>query len=204
MDRPEPKERGEPKPTGWQKLVTLLQEETGQIYPRLIALNAAANLLPKHRAGLTRARLYSVAGFRIGEGTRIAAAPRINGGPDLFSNLIVGRDCLIDAECILDVSEKVTLGDRVTLSPGVMILTSTHELDIREHRAGPVQLSPVTVGDGVWLGARCIILPGVNIGAGAIVNAGSVVNKDVTANTRVGGTPAVQLEVLNSDESPAS
>lgn len=197
-------DRTEPKYTRWQKVLNLLHEETSGIHPRLIALNAAANLLPIHHAGLSRARLYALAGFRIGEGTRIASAPRINGGPNLFSNLIVGRGCIIDAECIIDVSERVSIGDNVTLGPGVMILTSTHELDIREHRAGPVQLSPVTVGDGVWLGARCIILPGVNIGAGAIVNPGSVVNKDVAANTRVGGTPAVQLEVLNGDQGPAS
>ena len=204
MDREAPKSRDEPKPTGWQKIVTLLHEETSGIHPRLIALTAAAKLLPKHHAGLTRARLYAMAGFRIGEGTRIAAAPRINGGPDLFSNLTVGKNCIIDAECILDVSEKVTLGDRVTLSPGVMILTSTHELDIREHRAGPVQLSPVNIGEGTWLGARCIILPGVSIGVGVIVNPGAVVNKDVAANTRVGGTPAVQLEVLNGNDGSAS
>jgi len=197
-------DRTEPKFTRWQKVLNLVDEETSGIHPRLIALNVAANLLPKHQAGLTRARLYALAGFRIGEGTRIAAAPRINGGPTLFANLVVGRQCIIDAECVLDVSEKVTLGERVTLSPGVMILTSTHELDIREHRAGPVQLSPVSIGDGAWLGARCIILPGVTIGAGVIVNPGSVVNKDVASNTRVGGTPAVQLEVLNGNESSPS
>jgi maltose O-acetyltransferase len=77
-----------------------------------------------------------------------------------------------------------------------MILTSTHELDIREHRAGAVQRSPVVIGDGAWLGARCVILPGVTVGAGSIVNPGAVVNKDVAAHTRVGGMPAMQLEVL--------
>jgi maltose O-acetyltransferase len=191
-------DRDEPNPTGWQKLVTLLREETTGFHPRLIALTLTAGMLPDHYAQRTRARLLAAAGFRIGEGTRVEAMPKINGERNLFSNLSIGRECSIDAECVLDLGERITIGDRVTLSPGVMILTSTHELDIREHRAGPVQLSPVTIGDGAWLGARCIILPGVNVGAGAIVNPGAVVNKHVLPHTRVGGTPAVQLEILTN------
>jgi maltose O-acetyltransferase len=196
-------DRTEPNPTGWQKVVTLLREEIMGFHPRLIALTLTASMLPDHYAQRARARLLAAAGFRIGEGTRIEALPKINGERNLFSNLTIGRDCSIDAECVLDLGERITIGDRVTFSPGVMILTSTHELDIREHRAGPVQLSPVTIGDGAWLGARCIILPGVNIGAGAVVSPGAVVNKDVLPQTRVGGTPAVQLEVLESHETSA-
>ena len=192
--------RSDPKPTGWRKAIALLREETIGIHPRLIALNTAARALPRHQAMETRAKLFSLVGFRIGEGTRIAAMPRINGGPGLVSNLIVGQACTIEAECVLDLSERLTIDDRVTLSPEMMILTSTHELDIREHRAGPVQMAPVTIGEGAWLGARAIILPGVTIGAGAVVDAGAVVNKDVAPQTRVGGIPAVQLEVLGAHE----
>jgi maltose O-acetyltransferase len=57
-------------------------------------------------------------------------------------------------------------------------------------------LNPVVIQEGAWLRARCIILPGVTIGAGAVVEAGAVVNKDVPANTRVGGVPAVKLQTL--------
>lgn len=192
--------KSDPKPTGWQKVLTLLREETAGIHPRLIALNMAQRFLPSHQAQHARARLFSFAGFRVGNGTRIAATPRINGGPDLFSKLIIGQGCAIEAGCVFDLGDQITIGDRVVLSPGVMILTSTHELDIREHRAGDLQFAPVVIGDGVWLGARSIILPGVKVGAGAIVNPGSVVQKDVPPQTRVGGSPATRLEVLQSNE----
>jgi len=197
-------DRSEPRLTGWQKAVSLLREETVGIHPRLIALNAVVGFLPRHQAQLIRARLLSLAGFRIGEGTRFAGIPKLNGGANIFSNLQIGRQCEIDADCVLDLGERITIGDRVTLSPGVMILTSTHELDIREHRAGAIQLLPVSIGDGAWLGPRCVILPGVTLGAGAIVDPGSVVNKDVAPHTRVGGIPATQLEVLKPSESSAS
>ena len=80
-------------------------------------------------------------------------------------------------------------------------MTSTHELGPREHRAGPIVKTPVVIEAGALLGARAIILPGVTIGAGAVVNPGAVVNKDVTPHTRVGGAPAVQIEVLSSNDS---
>jgi len=195
-------DRTEVKLTGWARVKTLLHEETFGIHPRLIALNTVAGFLPRHQAMRARARLFSLAGFSIGEGTRFAATPKINGGEALFSNLVIGKDCSIEVDCVFDLEERIEIGDRVTLSPGVMILTSTHELDIREHRAGAVQRLPVRIGSGAWLGARSVILPGVNVGAGAIVNPGSVVNKNVEPQTRVGGTPATQLEVLQTPETP--
>jgi maltose O-acetyltransferase len=192
------------KPSGWRKLVKVMVEEATGIHPRLIALNVTASLLPRGNAPYARSRVFSLAGFRIGDQTRLFGSPRINGAAALFSNLVVGEDCSIDADCSFDLEEKITIGNRVTIGPGVMILTSTHELDKREHRAGPIQRSPVTIRDGAWLGARSVILPGVTIGEGSIVNAGAVVNKDVSANTRVGGIPATQLEVLGTNEAPDS
>ena len=189
-------DRTEVKATGWERIKILLHEETFGFHPRLVALNAVVAFLPRHQALRARSRLFALAGFRIGAGTRLAAPPKINGGDALFENLVIGTDCSIDVDCVFDLEERLTIGDRVTIGPGVMILTSTHELDIREHRAGAVQRSPVIIGDGAWLGARSTILPGVTVGAGAVVNAGSVVNKDVLPHTRVGGIPATQLELL--------
>jgi maltose O-acetyltransferase len=51
--------------------------------------------------------------------------------------------------------------------------------------------APITIGDGAWLGARSTILPGVTIGAGAVVAAGSVVIGDVAPDVVVAGVPAV-------------
>ncbi|HEY0467194.1 MAG TPA: acyltransferase [Polyangiaceae bacterium] len=196
-------DRTEVKARGWQRIKVLFHEETFGFHPRLVALNTVVGFLPRHHALHARSRLFALAGFRVGDGTRLAAAPKINGGDALFENLIIGKDCSIDVDCVFDLEERLTIGDRVTIGPGVMILTSTHELDIREHRAGVVQRHPVSIGDGAWLGARSTILPGVTVGAGAVVNPGSVVNKDVIPHTRVGGIPATQLELLQGAEQPA-
>lgn len=201
-ERERKEDRTEVKLGGWAKVRSLLQEDTSGLHPRLLALYFANRLLPKYRAAATRARLFAMVGFQIGDGTRIAEPPRINGDEDLYTNLIVGKDCRIDIGCVFDLAERITIGDRVTIGPGVMLLTSTHELDIKEHRAGHPQLIPVTIGDGVWIGPRAVVLPGVTIGPGSVVEAGSVVNKDVPPHSRVGGMPAAVLETLASGEMP--
>jgi acetyltransferase-like isoleucine patch superfamily enzyme len=60
--------------------------------------------------------------------------------------------------------------------------------------------APVRIGDRAWICSRSIILPGVTIGEGAVVAAGSVVSKDVAPWTLVGGNPARKLR----DRPPAS
>lgn len=187
-------ERVEPKDQPlWRRFVAALQIEVDGIHPRLHAYNLLMKLLPPRTSGVARARLLELAGFAIGAGTTIEGMLQLSGPRDLRDSLTIGRDCSLGAECVLDLSEKLSIGDRVTLGPGVMILTSTHELDFPEHRAGALIRQPVSIGNGVWVGARAIVLPGVKIEDGAIIEAGAVVNKDVAPNTRVGGMPAAKL-----------
>lgn len=190
--------------SGLQKLLAALKVEMYGVHPRLHALTLAASLLPRRNSGAARARLFRLAGFRIGDGTELNSTPRISGSAGLFARLSIGRDCIIDEDCVFDLEESITIGNRVAIGPGAMILTSTHELGPREHRAGPIVKKPVVIGDGALLGARSIILPGVTVGVGAVINPGSVVNKDVADNVRVSGAPAVQIEVLPSDEATRS
>jgi len=175
----------------WQRALIVMRDDVSGLHPRLIALNLAARLLPAHAAPRARARLYALAGFRVGHGTRLQSPLKINGPSLMFTHLVIGRDCFIDADCVFDLGEKIVIGDRARLGRGVMLLTSTHELDHREHRAGPVQLSPVIIGNDAWLGAGTTILPGVEIGEGAVVEPGSVVNRNVAPWVRVGGVPAL-------------
>lgn len=189
-------ERVEPKDSPlWLRALLAVQTEFVGIHPRLHAYNLATSLLPRRTSGRFRAELLRKLGFTVGEGTEIHGPLKLSGTNPL-AMLQIGRDCSIDADCSLELSAGLHIGDRVTLEPGVMILTSTHELDFPQHRAGKVITNPVSIGDGAWLRARAIVLPGVKIGAGAVVEAGAVVNKDVDEHTRVGGMPAAKLEVL--------
>lgn len=184
--------------TIFAKALRALQEDTSGVHLRLHLANLAARLLPHDVACLTRGRLLNMAGFKIGAGTIFRGRPHINGEHAFYPNLTIGRDCLIDVGCTFDLQDRLTIGDRVTIGHEVMLLTSSHEIGPKEHRAGDMVRAPVTIGDGAWLGPRCVILPGVTVGAGAIVTAGSLVNKDVPPNTRVAGLPAKPVEELDA------
>lgn len=176
----------------FSKLQQLVTEELDGLHPKLEVAGVLGKVLPERLRG----KLLEQVGFTIGEGTVFHGQPRITGSTGLEQNLTIGRECVIELECTFDLQERITLEDRVTIGHQAMILTSSHELGPAEHRAGVVTRAPVTIKAGAWLGPRCIVLPGVTVGEGAIVMAGSLVNKDVAPNTRVGGTPARQLETL--------
>ncbi|MBE6037126.1 MAG: acyltransferase [Clostridiales bacterium] len=88
---------------------------------------------------------------------------------------------------------KVIIGDDVMMGPECVMLTANHNMartDIPMNRQGDGEEKPVRIGNDVWLGARVIVLPGVTIGDGAVIGAGSVVTKDVPPYCVAAGNPA--------------
>jgi acetyltransferase-like isoleucine patch superfamily enzyme len=75
------------------------------------------------------------------------------------------------------------------IGPNVSIITTGHPLESSQRRAATIG-KPIVIERGVWIAAGAIIIGGVTIGAHSVVAAGSVVTKDVPANTLVGGNPA--------------
>lgn len=79
------------------------------------------------------------------------------------------------------------------MGPEVLIYTQNHCYEDETKpiiQQGYTKTKPVVIGDDVWIGARAIILPGVNIGSHSVVGAGAVVTKDVPDYSVVGGVPA--------------
>ncbi|MEF2292546.1 maltose acetyltransferase domain-containing protein [Virgibacillus dokdonensis] len=118
---------------------------------------------------------------------------------DYGYNIHVGNHFYANFDCVmLDVCE-IKIGDNCMLAPGVHIYTATHPLKADERNAGKEYGKPVTIGDNVWIGGRAIINPGISIGTNAVVASGSVVVKDVLANTVVGGNPARVLKQMDNN-----
>ena len=94
-----------------------------------------------------------------------------------FSQVIIGENCLIAANCqIFDASG--------------------HSSQISNRLESQGESKPISIGNNVWIGANSIILPGVNIGDGAIIGAGSVVVKSIPSNVIAGGNPAIVIKEI--------
>ena len=91
----------------------------------------------------------------------------------------------------------IIIGDNVWVGMDVCFVCSTHEIGDKIQRAGKRLYKDIVVGKGCWIGARTTILPGVTIVEGCIIAAGSIVTKDVHANTLYGGAPAKFIKNLN-------
>jgi len=102
-------------------------------------------------------------------------------------NVTLGASVAIDEAVDFYSVDKITVGSKVTISRGAFICTASHDVT-RRHL--PLVTAPVTIEDGVWIGAYATILPGVTVGEGAIVAARAVVTKDVPPFVIVAGNPA--------------
>lgn len=182
--------------THFAKLRRIIGEEIGAWQPRLIIMNSLIRLLPRYTAARLRPRLLRLAGISIGHGTIIMGPLRLHGYGAIHRRLRIGQHCVINADCFFDLNDCITIADHVGIGHEVMILTASHTMGAADHRAGPLTTAPVAIESGAWIGARALLLPGIKVGAGSVIAAGSVVTRDVPPNTLVGGVPAKPIRHL--------
>ena len=157
--------------------------------PTLVAAREhAKDVLGQFNAGRDEALLRELFGA-LGDGAWVE--------PPFFcdygSNTFVGRDFYANTGCVFLDCARIEIGDRVLLGPRVQLLAATHPIEARLRAQGYEYAEPIAIGDDAWLGGGVIVLPGVTIGARAVVGAGSVVTRDVPADTVVAGNPARML-----------
>jgi carbonic anhydrase/acetyltransferase-like protein (isoleucine patch superfamily) len=113
------------------------------------------------------------------------------GGSRKKNKLVLRHGTYVNRYTIFDAHEHLEIGPNCMIGPHCYITDADHG----KTRGVPVQSQPmaprpVVIEDEVWLGAGVIILPGIRIGKGAVIGAGSVVTKDVPANAIAVGMPA--------------
>jgi len=111
--------------------------------------------------------------------------------------LTIGSGTWIGPQCFIYASAGIEIGHNVGIGPKVVIVTSQH--DIRDTSIpilhSPLKHAPVVIGDDADIGCASIILPGVTIGKGAQIGAGSIVTRDVPAYAIAAGSPAKILRM---------
>jgi acetyltransferase-like isoleucine patch superfamily enzyme len=162
-------------------------------------VNTLIRLLPYGILGWVRPAIYRLAGVRIGSRGRVLGTIDFSGEGDIAANVVIGDNVLLTTPLFLNASAAITIGSHVTIGHHVVVITDSHEYDDPLHRGGRAVPAPVTIEDGAWVAARVTILPGVTVGRGSVVSAGSVVLRSVLPHTMVGGVPAQVVKRLCPD-----
>lgn len=102
----------------------------------------------------------------------------------------------MNVNCVILDEGKVTFGDNVFVAPNCAFYTAGHPLDVEQRNRGLEYAKPITVGNNVWIGGNTIVLPGVKIGDNCVIGAGSVVTKDIPANSLAVGNPCRVIRTI--------
>ena len=131
----------------------------------------------------------------VGKNTWIASTFNCDYGKNLFlgSNITINYNVTI-----LDI-RKVTIGDYTMIGPGTLISTVGHTLSPKGRRSHASFAKPINIESDVWIGGNVVILPGITIGRGSVIGAGSVVTKDIPPFSVAVGSPARVIKTIEND-----
>jgi UDP-2-acetamido-3-amino-2,3-dideoxy-glucuronate N-acetyltransferase len=130
----------------------------------------------------------------IGDNTKIGDGARVGSFCDIGRNVVIGKNCVIQAH--ITISNECRLGCNVFIGPNSSLLNDRFPNSVR--------LSPSIIEDNVIVGGCVTILPNVTVGENSVVAAGSVVTKDVPADTVVKGVPAKTMMTRQEYEAKRS
>lgn len=118
------------------------------------------------------------------------------------THITLGENFYANTGCIMLDVAKITIGKNVMFGPSVSIYTAGHPIHPDSRNSGYEYGIPITIGDNVWIGGNCVILPGVTIGDNAVIGAGSVVIKDIPANVCAAGNPCRVIREITEEDRP--
>jgi maltose O-acetyltransferase len=153
---------------------------------RFTIVRALLGVFPSVSLNRTRILALKACGIRTGRATLFLGLPELAGRGSVTSRLRIGTHCGFNDGCVFDLTAPITIGNHVAVGHEVRFLTSIRP-------GGVNSAAPITVADGVWLGARCTLMGGVTVGAGAVISAGVTVVADVPPNTLMTGAKPISL-----------
>jgi len=152
---------------------------------RGMAITSVLNSLTFEDGDRIRAVFSELIGASVDDGFSLIPPFYTTGG----ENIRVGKRVFINQNCTLYDQASIDIGDDVMIGPNVSLITSSHPIEPSRRRDG-VAAAPIIVGKNVWIAAGVTVIGGVTIGDNSVIAAGSVVTKDVPADTLVAGNPA--------------
>lgn len=179
----------------WERARNALRSELGELRAALL-MQGVANVLPQFCFNRLRTALWRAMKFEIGSGSLVMGDLILSGSGDWRSLFEVGSDTYISGPLRINLGGAVRIGSGVNIGHDCLLLTVDHEMGGPERRAGTSTHKPIVIEDGAWIASRVVVLPGVTVGSGAVVAAGTVVTKDVPPHTLVAGIPSRVIRQL--------
>lgn len=160
---------------------------------KMVARDAILNVIPSSPLVplFMRFLIYRAAGLKL---QTFKVYPRCFFGGN---QVAIGKGTFVSYGCFFDAVAPIFIGDRCAIANEVCFVTSFHAVGGPESRAGERTSKPIHIGNGCWIGARAMFLPGVSVGNGCIIGAGAVVTRDCEANALYGGVPARRIKCLD-------
>ncbi|MGC1632149.1 MAG: acyltransferase [Gelidibacter sp.] len=118
--------------------------------------------------------------------------------PGLFGKFTMHNNSHIGDSCIIDLSDDIIIEENVAIGPNCTFYTHDHEYNELDKAAwaGKTYTDKIVIGKDSWIGSNVTILPGVTIGSHVVVAAGSVVTKNLEANSVYAGVPAKMIKKI--------
>lgn len=107
-----------------------------------------------------------------------------------------GKDVFINHGCYFMDGGGIDIGDNAFIGPFCGFYTASHPLQYAERNKGLEKALPIHIGDNCWFGANVSVMPGVSIGNGCVIAAGSVITEDIPDNALAAGVPAKVKKIL--------
>ena len=151
---------------------------------RAMTITAMLNRLTYNDVDEVRALFSDLIGQKVDDSFVLIPPFYATGGADIS----VGRNVFVNQNCTFYDLGGLDIADDVMIGPNVSLITSGHPIEPSKRRDGVIA-KPIVIERNVWIGAGAMVIGGVTVGENSVVAGGSVVTKDVPANTLVGGNP---------------
>ena len=119
---------------------------------------------------------------------------------DYGFNIQFGEKVFLNFNCVILDTVEVSIGNNVMFGPGVQLYTAQHPIHPKERASWLEKAAPISIANDVWVGGGSIICPGVSIGEGSVIGAGSVVSKDIPAGVVAVGNPCKVLRKITEKD----